>query len=395
MSALHQKPLSLAWLLARSHLQRRRLQNALTIVGIAVGMMTLIAALSLTNGFTRALIDATLQATPHLNLLADKPSLPNAMLEQKLQQNPQVLAYSPFVADKGLLTRPASEYASAGVDFVTLFGIDPRAANVLKLPAEQQKMLKSLKDSEILLGSALTRNIGAFSGDKVNLLNSAQKRSQLTVKGSFTTGNYLIDSAYGFTNLPTLQNIALSGPNNITGYQLRLNDPTLAPQIGQSLSQGLRYQPFAWQQMYGTLLDQLALQKRVIAFVVFLIVIVASFGIANVLTLIVFEKTQEIAILRAIGMTKGTITLTFVLEGLVLGASGLVLGNLLGIGLSSYFIWRPFELPGDLYFITALPVEIRTLDIAWVNLVALSTTIVAALIPARRAASVEPAQIIR
>ena len=157
-------------------------------------------------------------------------------------------------------------------------------------------------------------------------------------------------------------------------------------------------QPYAalpWQDIYGTLLDQLALQKRVIAFVVFLIVIVAAFGIANVLTLAVFEKTQEIAILRAIGATQGVIVRTFVTEGMVLGLTGLALGNLLGLGIAAYFTVRPFQLPGDLYFITALPVQVRWQDLLWVTAVGLVTTLLAALIPARRAAGIEPARVLR
>ena len=146
---------------------------------------------------------------------------------------------------------------------------------------------------------------------------------------------------------------------------------------------------------FGTLLDQLRLQKQVIGFVVFLIVIVAAFGIANVMTLAVFEKTQEIAILRAIGATQGTITRTFLLEGLVLGLGGLLLGNLLGLAVAGYFTVRPFQIPGDLYFITTLPVQVRLSDLLWVNAVGLVTTLLAALIPARRAAAIEPARIIR
>jgi lipoprotein-releasing system permease protein len=129
--------------------------------------------------------------------------------------------------------------------------------------------------------------------------------------------------------------------------------------------------------------------------VVFLIVVVAAFGIANVLTLAVFEKTQEIAILRAVGATRALITRVFLLEGLILGLGGLLLGNLLGLGISAYFTVRPFQLPGDLYFITALPVEVRLTDLLGVNTLGLVTTLLAALIPARRAANIEPARIIR
>ena len=383
----------LAWTLARAHLKRRRTQNLLTVLGIAVGVMVLIAALSLTNGFTRALVDATLRASPHLSLTSFAPAGADPALERAIRADPRVEAYTPFVADKGLLTRPASQGRAAGVDFTTLFGVGPSGAQVLRLPELASAQLSDLKDGEVMFGSALARSVGAFSGDEVRLLNSTQRRTTLTVRGLFSTGNYLIDSGYAFTNIATLQR--LQGTADITGYQLRLYNPDEARAVGAALTRTVAYAPLPWQDLYGTLLDQLALQKRVIAFVVFLIVIVAAFGIANVLTLAVFEKTQEIAILRAIGATRGVITRTFVIEGLALGLAGLLLGNLLGLGISAYFTVRPFTLPGDLYFITALPVEVRASDLLWVNAVGLGTTLLAALIPARRAASVEPARIIR
>ena len=383
----------LAWTLARAHLRRRRTQNLLTVLGIAVGVMVLIAALSLTNGFTRALIDATLRASPHLSLTAFTPGPRDAALEARMRADPRVTAFMPFLGDKGLLTRPASTGRGAGVDFTTLFGVTPEATRVLHLAPEEGRLLRTLGQNEVLLGSALARSVGAFTGDEVRLLNSRQRRVTLRVKGVFNTGNYLIDSGYAFTSLGTLQ--ALQGTQNITGYQLRLKNPDTAPQVGSDLTRTLPYTALPWQSLYGTLLDQLALQKRVIAFVVFLIVIVAAFGIANVLTLAVFEKTQEIAILRAIGATRGVITRTFLIEGALLGLGGLLLGNLLGLGISAYFTVRPFQLPGDLYFITALPVEVRWTDLLWVNAVGLGTTLLAALVPARRAAGVEPARIIR
>ncbi|WP_155297974.1 ABC transporter permease [Deinococcus kurensis] len=384
---------TLAWTLALAHLRRRRTQNVLTILGIAVGVMALIAALSLTNGFTRALVSATLRASPHLSVTAYSPSGPSPDLEQAIRADSRVQAFTPFLADKGLLTRPASDGRAAGVDFTTLFGVGRDAARVLDLPPEERLILGTLKDGEVMLGAALARSVGAFSGEEVRLLNSTQRRTNLKIRGVFQTGNYLIDSAYAFTNLKTLQ--AVQGTTNITGYQLRLFNPDLAPRVGDDLTRTRAYSALPWQSLYGTLLDQLALQKRVIAFVVLLIVVVAAFGIANVLTLAVFEKTQEIAILRAIGATRTLITRVFLIEGLILGFGGLLLGNLLGLGISAYFTVRPFTLPGDLYFITTLPVEVKFTDILAVNAIGLTTTLLAALIPARRAASVEPGRIIR
>lgn len=384
---------SLARLLSLAHLRHRRAQNAITVLGIAVGIMVLIAALSLTNGFTRSLIDATLRASPHLTLAAFNSRTRDPGLEAELKNNAEVLAFSPFLADKALITRPASQGRGPGVDFATLFGVGPEEAQVLQLGPTETQTMKSLQFNEIILGSALAQSIGAYSRDPIRLLNSQQRRDSLVVAGLFHTGNYLIDSVYAFTSLGTLQK--LQQTDHISGYQIRLKDPDRAPQMGAALTRTRAYSATPWQSLYGTLIDQLALQKKVIGFVVFLIVVVAAFGIANVLTLTVFEKTEEIAILRAIGASSRDIVSIFLVEGLVLGVAGLLLGDLLGLSIAAYFTWRPFQLPGDLYFISSLPVEVRPTDVLWVNVVGLSTTLVAALLPARRAAAIEPARIIR
>ncbi|TSA84492.1 ABC transporter permease [Deinococcus detaillensis] len=387
-------PTSLPLTLARAHLRRRRTQNLSTVLGIAVGVMVLIAALSLTNGFTGALIQATLRATPHLSLTRFTPGGADPEMEKALRQNKDVVAFMPFLADKGLLTRPASDGRGAGLDFATLFGVTAEAGKVLGLPPEESQLLATLKPNEVLLGSALAQSLGAFQGQELRLLaGSTQRRSVLKVAGIFRSGNYLIDSAYAFVPLSTLQQI--QGNTRVSGYQARLKDPDLAPQVGQAISSALPYSSLPWQNLYGSLLDQLKLQKQVIGFVVFLIVIVAAFGIANVLTLTVFEKTPEIAILRAMGASRRQIIWAFVWQGAALGAAGLLLGNVLGLAISLYFTWRPFQIPGDLYFITALPVQVRLSDLLWVNALGISTTLLAALLPARRAAGIEPARIIR
>ena len=118
-------------------------------------------------------------------------------------------------------------------------------------------------------------------------------------------------------------------------------------------------------------------------------------GIANLLILTVAEKTEEIAILRAMGASQRQILTVFVVEGFVLGGLGTLLGALLGFGISLYFKLKPFPLPGDLYFITQLPVQLQPFDFVWVCALSLLTSTVAGIVPARRAVSLNPVDIIR
>jgi SOS response regulatory protein OraA/RecX len=123
---------------------------------------------------------------------------------------------------------------------------------------------------------------------------------------------------------------------------------------------------------------------------VFLIVLVAAMGIANVLVLAVAEKTGEIAVLRTLGASARQVMAVFTLEGALLGGLGTLLGAGSGIGVAAYFRWQPYPLPGDLYFITQLPVEVQAFDVAWVCAVSLVTSVLASLLPARRAAGCAP-----
>jgi len=353
--------------------------------------MVLTTSLSLVNGFTYALLQTTLKATPHL-LLRSYENKASPTLETLLSKDPEVVVWSPVLSDQGLITRPATAGRPAGASALSASGITPDAAKVLDLNPEERKLLEGLQPGEIVLGRGIADNLGAFRGDRLILLNSELRRLTLKLKGTFRTGNALIDGAFGFLTLETLRSVS---SKEFTGYQVRLRDPNRAELSALKYSASGEFGATTWQNYNQTTIKQLNLQKLVIGVIVFLIVVVAAFGIANVLLLSVYERTEEIAILRAMGTARAKIIQTFVLEGAILGVGGLVLGNLLGLALSYYFYVRPFPLPGELYFITALPTRIEPLDFLWVNVLSLSVTLLASFIPARRAAGIEPARVIR
>jgi lipoprotein-releasing system permease protein len=180
-----------------------------------------------------------------------------------------------------------------------------------------------------------------------------------------------------------------------SGLHVRLQDATQATAAGERLGLQLALRPTSWERLFSGLIGQLRLQKAVISVVVFLIVLVAAMGIANTLVLSVTEKTGEIALLRSLGSGSRQVMAIFTLEGALLGGIGTFLGALMGLGVAAYFRWQPFPLPGDLYFITQLPVEVQAFDVLWVCAVSITTSIVASLIPARRAAGLQPATVLR
>lgn len=386
--------------LALKHVRKRALQSGLTVLGVAVGVMALIVALSLTNGFIAELVKSTLRATPHITLTSftGDPMPQDAALEQALLAHPEVEAVAPFAETQGLMVRRADASRGLGARqaFTQILGIDPQLEPQvlpdLAVLAEQAAALAP--GDTVVLGATLARTLGVFPGDSVLVQNVTQARRSFTVADSFRVGNEFIDNLISFTSLATLQDY-LGAPGMLSGYHLRVSDPERASHVASELSAELGLLAQSWQQLFGTLIEQLRLQKALIAVVVFLIVLVAAMGIANILILTVAEKTEEIAILRAMGASQRQVLSVFVLEGLLLGGGGTLLGALLGIGIGVYFTLKPFVLPGSLYFISQLPVELQAFDVLWVCMISLSTAVVAAVIPARRASALDPVEVIR
>jgi lipoprotein-releasing system permease protein len=402
---------SLTWLLALSHLKRRQTQNLLSVLGVAIGVMVLTTALSLTNGFVSALFDSTIKAQPHVELETWQSNLAGVprdkTLEARLSTTKEVVGWSPYITAQALLARRASSGRGGTQVPAQVYGVAPKQeVAALNLSPADRERLENLPVDGILLGRDLARGLGAYTGDTVYIVTSSDssagetKRQGFKVAGYFTTGNFIIDNVLAFTHLEPLQDLR-GATGLISGYHVRLSDPELAPRFANTLPTNLEGKTGAlfigkpWQEKYRNIVDSMRLQKQVIGVVLTLIVIVAAFGMVNVFLLTVFEKTQEIAILRAIGASTRLVQNVFLLKGLVLGGIGLIVGNLLGLGLSYYFVWQPFRLPGDLFFISALPAQPKLADFLWVSAVSILATALAAFIPARRAASIEPAKIIR
>lgn len=385
--------------LALAHVRRRGLQTTLTLGGVAVGVAVLIVALSLTNGFIDELLSSTLRATPHVTLRtyeADGRTAARDDVEARLAAHPEVVAVAPFLAVEALIARRAD--ATLGVTgrqgYTQLLGVDPAAQTaVLDLPALRAAG-DALAAGGLVLGGSLGLSLGVLDGDEVLVQDIDGNRTRFEVASSFRVGNELIDGVASYASLATVQGM-LDAPGAISGYHLRLTDPSRAGEVGRALAADVGMRAIPWSSLFGGLVTQLRLQKAVISVVVFLIVLVAAMGIANVLVLTVAEKTKEIAALRALGARERDVLATFTLEGLLLGGGGTLLGVGLGLAVSAYFRVQPFPLPGDLYFITRLPVEVAAFDVAWVAAVSLVTSAVAGLLPARRAARLDPSSVLR
>lgn len=386
--------------LAWRHVRRRALQSVITVLGVAVGVTVLITALSLTNGFIDELVSSTLRATPHVTLqpYVAGDRLPyDETVRSTLAAQPEVEAVSPFIAGQALIARRASAALgiSARQGFAQLIGIDPNHhAQVLDLPQISAARAALGREGGVVLGASLATQLGVLPGDTVMLRELGGRTLTLEVSDTFRVGNELIDSVTAYAALEVVQGY-LDAEGEIGGYHVRVHDPQRAAEVGERLGGAFALLPISWERLFGNLITQLRLQKAVISVVTFLIVLVAAMGIANVMVLTVAEKTRDIAILRALGASSRQVLAVFTLEGFALGATGTLIGTLLGLAVSGYFRVQPFPLPGDLYFITQLPVVVEAWDVVWVCGMSLVTSVLASLVPARRAARLRPAELLR
>lgn len=386
--------------LAWRHVRRRALQSVITVLGVAVGVTVLITALSLTNGFIDELITTTLQATPHVTLqpYVVGERLPHdEAVRSTIAAQDDVVAVGPFLTGQALIARRASAALgiSARQGFAQLIGIDPdHHAEVLDLPAIAGARAALEREGGIVLGASLAAQLGVLPGDTVMLRELGGRTLSLVVSDTFRVGNELIDGVTAYAALDVVQGY-LDADGEIGGYHVRVRDPQAASVVAERLGGAFALLPTSWERLFGNLITQLRLQKAVISVVTFLIVLVAAMGIANVMVLTVAEKTRDIAILRALGASSRQVLAVFTLEGFALGAAGTILGTVAGLGVATYFRVQPFPLPGDLYFITQLPVVVEAWDVAWVCSVTLGTSVIASLVPARRAAGLRPAEVLR
>jgi lipoprotein-releasing system permease protein len=270
----------LIWLLARSHLRRRRTQNLISIVGVAIGVMVLTTALSLTNGFVKTLIDTTIKAQPHITLQAwdqEQGGTPaDPKLEQRLSSNKEVVGWSRYVFTQGLLTRRASNGKGGSTGFAQVYGVDTkREAGALNLESEDRIQLEQLPADGILLGYDLARSMRLIVGDTIYVVAtkgldiSSAVKQKFRFSGTFRTRNYQIDSVFGFVGIQALQNLMGLG-QNIMGYHVRLSDAERAIRLANTLPLDLEpgkvkptnFYGRPWQDINQTLIAQMQLQKK-------------------------------------------------------------------------------------------------------------------------------------
>jgi lipoprotein-releasing system permease protein len=414
-------PNRLEWRLARRYLRSRRTSSAAslnTVIstgGVAVGVMALIVVLGVMNGLRNDLRERILVANPHLRVLTFGAGLRMDDWRQTLEivrRQPGVVAAAPEVISQAGIT--------AGQDYgegVNLVGFDPDTGtrSVTSLPQAIDKgdlsftTTKPNVDGGILLGSRLANRLSVYPGDIVTLVPVTQAKVnpalgvavprfwRFEVTGLFNTGMFQYDNQFVVVSRELAQRFTGLG-DAVSGIAVRVADPELAPEIGVALEKrlGYPYRALDWQSQNASLFSALQLEKLAMGLIIFFIMVVAAFNIVGTLTMVVADKTREIGILRAMGLTSPAVARVFLLQGAVIGGIGTLIGLVSGLAVA-YVVDKSgwIRINPAVYFIDHLPVHVEAEDVLVVVLASLAIAVLATVYPSRSAALLTPVDAIR
>ncbi|MFN0118692.1 MAG: FtsX-like permease family protein [Elusimicrobiota bacterium] len=380
---------------------------------VAVGVMALIITLSVMTGFREDIRSRILGIQPHIILTPFTGTLPDhpSQISNLLEQNGNILAFSPFVSGQILIGKGAS---SSGAILKGINpALEPRVANLEgKLLGAQWNDLTIKNDrpdfpkNKIFLGTELAKNIGARVGDKVWVVTpgsvgltpfSIPKAHVFEFSGVVQSGLYDYDSALAYMDLEPSQRV-LDMKSGISGFGMRIKNPDQVETIVRKLQLDLdgTYWVRSWLSLNKNLFSALKLEKTVMFIILILITVVAAVMVVTNLLLSISQKIKEIGILCAMGATSKTIHNIFLLQGLFMGTLGTMIGAVFGVvGALVLKHSNLISLPADVYYIDKLPVKIIWGDIFLVVTVAILIVLIATIYPARRASKIDPIEAIR
>jgi lipoprotein-releasing system permease protein len=385
--------------------------TVLSIAGVTVGVMALIVVIAVMTGFEYDLKSRILGVESHIVIMRHNvPFSDYRNILEHVENTDGVEAATPFINSQVILR------SSLSLSGAVLRGIDPDSADrVIKnldkvslknLKETDQKKSTSIAMPAIILGKELAKNLGVMQGDSVYLISPRGMISPIghiptmkrfKVAGLFESGMYEYDRSLSYIHIKDAQKILRMG-DSVNGIEVRVNDIYNARNIAGRIVKELGFQYWArdWMQMNQNLFSALKLEKTVMFIILALIVLVAAFNIASTLIMMVMEKTKDIAILKAMGATNKSIRKIFVFKGIVIGSMGTILGVCLGFILCTVLKYYQFiELPGDVYYITTLPVKLELLDVVMIASAAMAISFLATLYPARQASKLDPVEAIR
>lgn len=396
--------------IALRHLFGRRktvfgyITTGIAIGGIFIGVASLIIVLSVMNGFQKDVKERIVDINSHIVVLKyfNEPIRDYNEVMDSLKGFREILSMTPFIYSKGLVQ--FENYT----DGVVIRGFD------IKDEVTRNILRKHLKfgavpenENELFIGVDLADDIRAHTGDMISVATPfgstetmgslLPKITQFKIAGIFDAGMYQYNSELIYIPINKASEIfGLKGA--VTGVELRIRDIYKAPEVAAKVEKklGYPYRTNNWIELNGSLFAALALEKKIMFLILLLVVIVAAFNIITTLIMVVMERTTEIGVLKTLGLSRNEILRIYIYQGVIINLIGTVTG--LGAGLTAcYFLskYKFIDLPGQVYLLDKLPVEVQFLDVVFVLLLTVAVAFMATLYPAMKAASMDAVKAIR
>jgi lipoprotein-releasing system permease protein len=385
------------------------LSTFISTAGVAVGVMALIVVIGVMTGFDQDLKSKILSVNAHIIVLKQGASLADAPeLAARVKTVPGVVSAEPFIYTQVMFSAPGNISGGVirGIDLAALRQGGPQGLHLLHGSFKDIAATPPGDPPRCAIGNEMARNLNLSVGDYLNVVSPLgtltpmgrlPRMKAFRVSAVFHSGMYEFDSGLVYTSIPALQEFLGLG-HKVTGLEVEIKDIYAAEQVGDLIQKklGPGYLLRNWMQMNRNLFAALKLEKIAMFIILTLIILVAAFGIASTLFMMVMKKTREIAILKSMGATRQSIMKIFMMNGLVIGGLGTVFGLGLGLGLCAILKHYQFiKLPRDVYYISTLPVQIQSLDVLAIIGAAMAISFLATLYPSWQAARLDPVEAIR
>lgn len=385
----------------------------ISLAGVALGVTALIVVLAVMSGFQEDLKNKILGVNSHIVVLKYGDPMDNYQeLLLKVAGHSGVVSVDPFIYSQVMIS------AVGGVTGAVLRGLDPDLAaehghlkSIMRVgrleDLKKPVTIGNAPGPTALIGSELARQLGVLKGDTVKIIapmgqvtplgGRAPKVRHFKVTGIFESGMYEYDSTLIYVGLDQAQDFLGLG-RTVTGLEIKVKDVYRADTIRLAIIEtlGSSYWAKDWMQMNRNLFSALKLEKVAMFIILTLTVLVAAFNIISTLTMVVMEKTRDIAVLMSMGATRRTVMKIFVFQGLVIGVLGTIVGLGGGVALCQILAKYQFiKLPSDIYYITTLPVLMQTSDVALITCSSVVISFLATLYPAWQASRLNPVEALR
>jgi len=379
--------------------------------GVALGVAALLMSLAIVRGFSQEITEKIFGFGAHVQVqsyVSDQPLEGASSLRSTLRSTPGVATASGVVEDVVLLRQSARS-----IDGVQLLGAETAPDYLARsLVAGTFELGETHDRSSLVVGAGLADRLGLDVGDQVTAFslreggetNGARlgrpRLRQFRIRGIYETSLSNVDDNFAFTSLSTARQLVGLSPNTVTRFDVTVDDIGAVDSVATRIEDALGFPASArtiYQlQPYASLFAWVDLQQSIIPLVIGVIVIVAAFNIVGILLMIILEKTREIGVLQSLGASQTTVKRLFLAFGLLIGTVGTTIGS--GIALLLGFLQQRFSiipLPEEAYYMTTAPIELNPIDYLIVGTLTLALCGLAAYIPARVAARIEPVRAIR